>query len=157
MLRKGPEHVPDSALVLVYASGLLILATLISSSLVQSPDDDSILVSLAGSIAGYVLYWIVLAITGFAHRLVPTVASIMACGSILTIMMVAAFVLLNPFLGASLASIVVWLILIWSVPVKGHIIARAIERHWYIGISIAMTIFVLQYIFYLSMTGSDSA
>jgi hypothetical protein len=70
--------------------------------------------------------------------------------------MVAAFVLLNPFLGASLASVLVWLILIWSVPVKGHIIARAIGRHWYVGIAISVTIFILQYMFYLSMTGRDS-
>jgi hypothetical protein len=156
MLRKGPEHVPGSTLVLVYSFGLLILATLISSTLVRSPGNNSILISLLGSLAGYVFYWIVLVFTGYARRLVPTIACIMACGSILTIMMVAAFVLLNPFLGASLASVIVWLILIWSVPVKGHIIARAIERHWYIGISIAMTIFILQYMFYLAMTSNNS-
>jgi hypothetical protein len=40
------------------------------------------------------------------------------------------------------------LILLWSVPVEGHIIARAISRHWYIGVLIAIAVFVLQYILY---------
>ena len=28
--------------------------------------------------------------------------------------------------------------MLWSVPVEGHIIARAIDRHWYLGIAIAV-------------------
>lgn len=139
-------------LVLLYAFGLLLLATFISGALVETSDRDSILLSFVSSMLGYALYWIVLQVTGFAHRFVPTVASIMACGSILTMMMVVAAVLLTPFLGAPLTSIVVWLILFWSVPVKGHIIARAIDRHWYVGISIALTIFIMQYVSYIAMT-----
>jgi len=139
-------------LVLLYAFGLLLLATFISGSLLETSGRDSILLSFISSMLGYALYWIVLLLTGFIRRFVPTVASIMACGSILTMLMVAAAVLLTPFLGAPLTSIVVWLILFWSVPVKGHIIARAIDRHWYVGISIALAIFIMQYISYLAMT-----
>jgi hypothetical protein len=156
MLRKGPEDVPGSVLVLYYSVGLLILATFVSEILAQPADSTNTLLSLVASFVGYLLYWIVLSSTGLQRRFVPTVACIMACGSILTILMVAAFVMLKPFLGASLASIIAWLILVWSVPVKGHIIARAIERHWYVGIAIALTIFVLQYLFFLAMTGRDT-
>lgn len=152
MLRKGPEHVPDSMLVMLFAIGLLGFATITSAILTPGSETDTVLVSLAGSVLGYLLYWMVLMLTGYARRLVPTVAAVMACGSLLTVMMVAAYVLLRPFLGVEIAGIVVWLILVWSVPVKGHIIARAIERHWYAGIAIAFTIFILQYIFYLEMT-----
>ena len=86
-----------------------------------------------------------------------TISSIMACGSILTILMVIAAVIIAPIFGGAVAGIVVWLILFWSVPVKGHIIARAIERHWYIGIAIALTIFIMQYMSYLVMTGRQAA
>jgi hypothetical protein len=44
-------------------------------------------------------------------------------------------------------TLVAWLILLWSVSIKGHIIASAIDRHWYIGLSIAVAVFVLQSIF----------
>jgi len=157
LLRKGPEHVPSSAVVLWVSIGLLIASTLMSAVLVPSSGNDSVGLSLISSLIGYALYWIVLAVTGYGRRFVPTVSSIMACGSILTIVMVIAAVILTPILGGAVAGIVVWLILFWSVPVKGHIIARAIERHWYTGIAIALTIFIMQYMSYLAMTGRPAA
>lgn len=132
-------------LVLVVAIALFLLAMLVSAALVAPEQGDgAILLSMTVSVIGYVLYWLVLLATGFSHRFVATIACIMACGSILTIAMVIAFVVLGPLLGASIASILAWLILLWSVPVKGHIIARAIERHWYIGIAISLVIYILQ-------------
>jgi hypothetical protein len=40
-----------------------------------------------------------------------------------------------------------WIYLPWALAVRGHIIARAIDRHWYLGITFALLIFVLQYVF----------
>ena len=62
----------------------------------------------------------------------------------MTLVFVAAYALLRPFIGAGLMTLVAWSILLWSVSVKGHIIASAINRHWYIGMTIAVTVFVLQ-------------
>ena len=36
------------------------------------------------------------------------------------------------------------LVLLWSVPVEGHIIARAIDRFWYVGLVAASTVFIVQ-------------
>ncbi len=157
LLRKGPEHVPDSAFVLGFAVALLLAATAASGGLAQAADGDNTLMSLVSSLLGYLLYWIVLALTGFGRRLVPTLAAIMACGSILTLGMIVALIIVTPLLGGAPAATVVWLILIWSVSVKGHIIARAIERHWYTGMAIALSIFILQYVAYLAMTGRGGA
>jgi len=106
------------------------------------------------SISSYVLYWLVLVVNGYANRLLPTISSIMACGSLLTIIQVAAQVFLGPFLSVNLIFVIAWLIEIWKIPVKGHIIARAIGQHWYIGIAIAMTIFIMQYAAYRALTAS---
>ena len=149
-LRKGPEHVPDALLVLGVSIGLFALA--MATSTVLAETSEGVAMSVAAAAVGYVLYWIVLGVTGFTRRLVPTLASIMACGSLLTLLMVAAYVLLLPILGASLASLTAWLIHMWSVPVKGHIIARAIEQHWYIGIAVALAIYIMQRAAYQSMT-----
>jgi hypothetical protein len=151
-LKKGPEHLPDSVLVLGFALVLFAFAMFVSAVLIQS--DDSIVLSVAVSMVGYLLYWVVLGVTGFVRRLVPTIAAIMACGSLLTILMVAAYVMLAPFLGTNLASLVAWLTLMWSVPVKGHIIARAIEQHWYIGIGISLAIYIMQRVAYQSLTAT---
>jgi hypothetical protein len=123
--------------------------------LLEPAAGDNIVVSFASSLLGYVFFWIVLVVTGFGRRFVQTISSIMACGSILTMFMVFAYVMLTPFLGMNFASIIATLILFWSVPVKGHIIARAIARHWYLGIVIAMTIFLLQFVIYSALTGQS--
>ena len=147
---------PDSLLVLMVAIGLFAIAMSITAVLVDSRGDDNTFLSVVVSVAGYGLYYIVMLATGFSHRFRPTVSCIMACGSILTLLMILAFLTLAPLVGPAVAQIVAWLVLFWSVPVKGHIIAHAIERHWYVGIAIALTIFILQQFAYESITASSS-
>lgn len=83
--------------------------------------------------------------------MLPTIAAIMACGSILTILQSVVFVVMGLFASTGATVTVSWLILIWAIPVKGNIIARAIEQHWFVGIAIAMSIFVMQNIVYVSL------
>ncbi|MGI9262014.1 MAG: hypothetical protein ACR2QR_08260 [Woeseiaceae bacterium] len=156
-MRKGPEHVPNSMLVLFVALFLFAVAMLISEALVESTGSGVVLVSVFVSVAGYGLYWIVLLATGHTRRFLPTVSCIMACGSILTILMVMTFVILRPIAGDQVAALLAWLVLMWSVPVKGHIIARAIEQHWYTGIAIAMTIYIVQRFAYETLTTTPAA
>lgn len=152
-LRKGPEDVPDSPVVLIWSFAMLLIAALCSLALANPDAGGNIVLSLISSLLTYVLYAIVLAGTGFYRRFTPTIASIMACGSIITIAVVLVYVLSEPVIGQTFAAAIAELILFWSVPVKGHIIARAIERHWYVGIAIAATIFILQYLIYATLTG----
>lgn len=151
MLRKGPEDVPASWLVLACALGLLALSFFSSAVLVVNSANDSLSLSFLLTISSYVLYWFVLLVNGYAHRLLPTLSAIMACGSIISIFGVAARVFLEPFFSTNLTLTVTQLILLWTIPVKGHIIARAIGRHWYIGIVIAMSIFIMQNVAYVAM------
>jgi len=138
--------------VLVVALGLFALAMVMSETLIVTTGNSVLIESVYVSFGGYILYWIVLLATGFAQRLLPTVSCIMACGSILTIARVVLFVILAPLLGVNTASLIAWFVLIWSVSVKGHIISRAIGMHWYIGISVALVIYLLQQIAYDALT-----
>ena len=147
---------PASFIVLAYAFGLLLLSFFCSAILMSDSGVDDLGTSFFVSIASYVLYSIVLFVNGYSRRLLPTISSIMACGSLLTIIQVAAQIFLGPFLSVNLTFIVAWLIEIWKIPVKGHIIARAIGQHWYFGIVIAMTIFVMQYAAYQALISSAS-
>lgn len=155
-MRKGPEDVPASLIVLAFAFGLLLLSFFCSAILITDSGADNLGISFFVSIASYVLYSVVLFVNGFSRRLVPTISSIMACGSLLTIIQVAAQIFLGPFLSVNLIFIVAWLIEIWKIPVKGHIIARAIGQHWYFGILIAMTIFIMQYAAYQALISPAS-
>ena len=155
LLRKGPQDVPGSLVVMLLSFGMLLFATFASATLIKPSGGESVLLSFFTSLLGYVFYGSVLMVSGFLNRLGQTISSINACGSILTVLMVFAYVMLTPFLGARIAALVATLILFWSVPVKGHIIARAINRHWYLGIAISMTIFILQFAIYSAMIARD--
>ncbi len=153
MLRKGPEQVPDSWLVFLFALIMMQFASFVAATLINLGEDYSHLLTFITNLLSVGIYAAILFVTGFFHRFVPIVSAILACGSILTLLFVAAYVMLNPFLGSNIAAIVATLIIIWSVPVEGHIIARGIGQHWYIGIVIAMMVFILQYAFQSTMTG----
>ena len=153
MLRKGPEQVPDSWLGFLIALILMQLASFVLATLSNLDDDYNHLLTFITHVLGMGIYAAILAATGFMRRIVPVLSAIIACGAILTLLFVAAYVLLNPFLGNDLAVVIATLIIIWSVPVEGHIIARGIEQHWYIGIVIAMIVFTAQYAFQSTMTG----
>ncbi len=153
MLRKSPEQVPDSWLVFLFALVLMQFSSFVAATLINLGEDHSHLLTLMTNLLGMGIYAAILFVTGFFHRFVPVVSAIIACGSILTLLFVAAYVLLNPFLGGNIAVIVATLIIIWSVPVEVHIIARGIDQHWYIGIVIAMIVFIVQYAFQSIMTG----
>ncbi|MBT5219767.1 MAG: hypothetical protein HOI35_03085 [Woeseia sp.] len=149
LLRQGPQDVPSRSVVLVVAIGLLLFAFLSTAVAMPETVSGNIAISFFVSVLSYVVYWLVLLATGFGRRLVPTIASIMACGSILTILHVVVFVVMRQFTSDVVTDTVAWLILIWAIPVKGNIIARSIEQHWFAGIAIAMTIFVMQNITYI--------
>jgi hypothetical protein len=147
LLRKGPEHVPRSWLVLLLAVGLMVLSIFCANVLIPSTGTQDYFVIYASSSVGLLIYSGVLVVTGYGRRLLPVLSAIIACGSMLTLLFVAEYVLLQPFLGVRIASILATLIIFWSVPVEGHIIARAIQQHWFAGIAIAMIVFRMQVAF----------
>ncbi len=153
MLRKGPEQIPDSWLVFLFSVLLMQFASFVAATLINMGEDYSHLLTMVTNLLGIGIYAAILYATGFIKRFLPILSAVIACGSILSLLFVAAYVMLNPFLGTNMAVIIATLIIIWSVPVEGHIIAKGIEQHWYIGIVIAMIVFSLQYAFQSAMMG----
>lgn len=153
MLRKGPEQVPDSWLVLLISLILMQLASFVAVMLSNPGENYNHLLTFITHLLGMGVYAAILLATGFVHRIVPVLSAIVACGAILMLLFVAIYVFLNPFLGNDMAIVTATLIIIWSVPVEGHIIARGIEQHWYIGIVIAMIVFTVQYAFQSTVSG----
>ena len=128
--------------VLWFFSSLVVLA------LIEQFDESDFLLGLFTALVGILCYAAVVVISGHASRVLQTVSAVLGCGALISLAFVAEFVLFTPFLGQSISGIVAQLILLWSVPVEGHIIARAIDRHWYVGILIAISVFVLQFVIY---------
>lgn len=144
MLRKGPDSIPHSWLVLGLATALLIAASFTAASAIDVISDRNHLLTLLSALLGILFYAAVLIMTGFANRFVQTITAMIACGAILTFLLVAIYVPVEPFLGRQVAGIIADLIILWSVAVEGHIIASAIEQHWLIGVTIAVAVLILQ-------------
>ncbi len=155
LLRKGPDSIPASMIVLLLVIGLWLFSSLAVLSLIEGYDESDFIIGLYTALAGVVAYTVILVVAGHASRAMQTITAILGCGALISLAFVAEFVLFMPFLGQTITAIVAQLILLWSVPVEGHIIARALGRHWYIGIVIAISVFALQYVIYSTMSPTN--
>ena len=152
LLRKGPDSIPASGILLLIVVGLWLFSSLSILSLIEQYDERDFIIGLYTALAGVIAYTVILVMAGHASRSMQTITAILGCGALISLAFVAEFVLLMPLLGPRTTGILAQLILLWSVPVEGHIIARALGRHWYIGIVIAIGVFVLQYVIYSAMS-----
>jgi hypothetical protein len=146
LLRKGPDDLPGSFVLLAMIIVLWLFSGLVGVVLIETFSEADFLLGLFSGMVGILCFAAVVVLSGYPARLLQTVSAIIGCGSLISIAVVAEYVLLKSFLGEQPAGIIATLIVFWSVPVKGHIIARAIDRHWYLGIVIAIAVFSLQFV-----------
>ena len=145
LLRKGPEDMPVSFALFALIVGLWLFSGLAGVVLIEALDETQFVLGLFTGLIGIICYAGVVVLSGHSARLLQTVSAIIGCGALISLAVVAEYVLFMPFLGQFPTSIIATVIVFWSVPVKGHIIARAIDRHWYLGIVIAIAVFSLQF------------
>jgi hypothetical protein len=143
-MRKGPEHVPDSWLLLVLSVAMMVAASFAAAVLIEELAQQDFRLTFATGAFGLMFYGAVLFVFGRSARIVRSFTCVLGCGSLLTVLFVAEFVLFRPILGSGAAGTIAALIALWSVPVEGHIISRAIQQHWFIGLVIAVVAFILQ-------------
>jgi hypothetical protein len=123
---------------------MMAFASLSAAALIESLAGQDFRITFATNVLGLAFYGAVLFVFGYSRRIVQALTCVIGCGAILTMLFVAEFVLFSPFLGRGIAGTVAALIALWSLPVEGHIISRAIQRHWLAGVAIAVAAFILQ-------------
>ena len=146
LLRKGPQHIPRSNILLAFAILLWLLAVLCQVALIQTIDERDFVLELFSALVGVICYSAIIIALGKATRLTQAITAILGCGALLAFTFAIAYVLLQALGSPVLTLLVVWAIVLWSVSVKGHIIASAIDRHWYAGLAIAVAVFILQHV-----------
>ena len=87
--------------------------------------------------------------------MLQTISAIVACGAIITSLYVIEYLVFKNLFGVEFARLVGILIIFWSVPVEGHIIARATQQHKFVGITIAMAALILQLGFQSAFTANS--
>ena len=150
-LRRGPDAIPHSTFLLTIIVALWLFAGLLMTYTTDGLDANDFVIGTVTGVAGLLCYTAIIAVSGKSARLMQAVMAMLGCGSVLSLMFVAGNVLLALFLAEDVVSLIVTLILLWTVPVEGHIISRTIDRHWYVGVVFAMAVFVFQLILYSVM------
>jgi hypothetical protein len=143
-LRKGPDAIPHSPLLLIVVVAAWMFAGAVIITLIAELDQADFVVSMVTGMLGLLTYSIIVVAHQRSARLLPMLTAVLGIGAMLQFLFVAGHVFLTPFLGKNIAALFSYLVLLWSVPVEGHIIARTINREWYIGLLIAITVFFLQ-------------
>lgn len=147
LVRKGPDALPHSWLLLNVATVMWFLPLLLAVVVIPGFGAAAAAASVAGWALSLACYASVIVLAGYASRLLQASTAIIGCGAIIFIAQVADLVVLSLLIGGDVAAIIVYLLLFWSVYVKGQIIARTIAREWYVGVVIAIVVFLLQYAF----------
>jgi hypothetical protein len=154
LLRKGPEDIPRSWLLFFLVVWLWMFSSLAAVALIEQFDETDFFLGLFSGVVGIACYAALVVVSGWPGRVPQTISAILGCGALISLAFVAEYVLFMPFLGEVPTGLIANLILLWSVPVEGHIIARAMGIHWYIGIVIAIAVFVLQYVVYNAVSAT---
>ncbi len=143
-LRKGPEAIPYSSVLAGLIVSFWLMSGVVVSLLLQDNGESSLFRSLLISMIAIAAYAAVLVLAQRSRRMLQTFSAILGCGALISLAAAAGVVIFSFVLNETWAGLIALLIIFWSVPVEGHIIARAIDRHWYVGIVIAGLVFVLQ-------------
>lgn len=150
-LRKGPDAIPHSTFLFVIITAMWVIAGAVMTLMTAELDQRDFVIGTLTGIAGLLVYAAIVVLSGKRARLMQAIMAFLGCGALLSLLFVAGNVFLTPFLSKNLSSLIMTLVLLWTVPVEGHIISRTIERHWYVGVVIAVAVFAFQMILYSAM------
>ncbi len=112
--------------------------------IVDTYDGQALLVYLILTTFGFGLYAVVVKVFERSERLLRALTAILGCGAIFGVALFAGRYVLMTFLAVEEAPLFSELILMWSILVEGHIIARTIDRQWIIGFLIALAVLIGQ-------------
>lgn len=150
--RLGPDAIPRSSVVFAVVIIWWLAADLVGLVLNFEGGMRQILISLLVSIPGLLIYSALLQANGKGDRVLQMLSAVIGCAALFgfVLSLIFAFVMQLPNEGQFpiLALLAVWIIVLWSVAVDGHILARSLNFPRAFGTAVALSVFVFQY--YLS-------
>ena len=153
LLRKGPDALPRALVIVVTVIGLWLLSGVAVLALVDGYTSRKFLIDILLTAFALIVYALLINAANRAERLQQALSAILGCGALLGLVLVLAESLLPKIFGAEQVQAMVTLIWLWSLPVEAHIIARAIDRQWYVGLLATLMVLALQ-LFLLPSLGS---
>jgi hypothetical protein len=144
LLRKGPDALPHSSVLLLFAAGSWFAVGAIGAMTVDTYDGQTLLVNLILTTIGLSLYAVVVNVFGKSERLLRALTAILGCGAMLSVTLFIGNYILTTLLAVEDTLLFSEVILLWSILIEGHIIARTIDRQLLIGFLIAVAVLFAQ-------------
>ena len=144
LLRKGPDELPHSTVLLLYVAGMWFAVGAVGAMMVDTYNGQTLLADLILTSLGFGLYAVVVKVFEKSERLLRALTAILGCGAIFGAVLFAGRYVLTTVLGVEETPLFSEIILLWSILVEGHIIARTIDRQWVIGFLIALAVLIGQ-------------
>jgi len=144
LLQKGPDELPHSSVLLLLVTGIWIAVGAIGAMIVDTYNGQTLLVDLILTALGFGLYAVVVKVFDRSERLLRALTAILGCGAIFGAALFAGRYILTTVLALPETPLFSELVLLWSILVEGHIIARTIDRQWVIGFLIALAVLIGQ-------------
>jgi len=152
-LRKGPEAIPHSSLLLAMVVALWIVVEILGGLIVPRFRGPTVS-GLAITLLGLVVFAMMATLERKNARTMQMLTTMIGCGAlfgfVLTLVLAVALRFEQAPAVTLLALLSVWSVTLFSVVVDGHILSRTLERPRLQGVIAAFLVFAFQY--YLSLT-----
>ncbi len=143
-LRKSPSDIPHSPVLFVMVAAIWLSFGFVAVLLGEDYRSSGLVIDLILAAAGMGLYAGIVYFFGYRARLLQCLTAILGCSIVFSIVLFFGRLLLPLLLAETEANWLVQLIWFWSIPVEGHIIARTIERQWFVGFLFALVVLFAQ-------------
>jgi hypothetical protein len=139
--RRGPDELPSSPFLLLVLLAASEFAQLVTLRIAAAPD-NAILVMLFAVALDFLFVWAVLVVFERRQRFWQTMSAFLGAGVVLNTIS-ALLVAWNQSLEApadatTAPEVLLQLLQIWSVDIGGFLLARAIDRHYALGVVIML-------------------
>lgn len=164
-LRKGPDAIPHSQLLLVIVLVVWLVVGALATASVGEIPIDRLFLGWFVSFLGLAVYGSIVSLYGRKERLLQMLTAILGCGFLFTIIIwvleIIGFELLGAESGSALLSSVVlfiWFVYAWSIVVEGFILSVTIGQPRFVGTMVALAVFILQlYLLVVVFAAPDAA
>lgn len=154
LLRRGPQDLPDSMVLLAIA---LVAHTLMSIVLSAVTMDvlDALLAGIIDTLLVSILTGLLLYLHRLKARIVQTITAMTGTGAIITLVAIPLFTWLHGVqqsgAGNPIAALLVLVLIAWSLGVSGHILRHALSIPYVLGIVIAFAFFWISHSIFSSL------
>lgn len=147
-LRKGPDAIPHSQVLLLIVIAMWVATDIVSVAASSEVAMDRRVVGWFVSLIALAVFSLIVGFYGRRERLLQMITAIIGCAAIFTVVLTVIIGVSSNLTGDSPMQLgfymSVFAVMLWSVIVEGHILARTIEQPRIVGVMISLSVFLMQ-------------